>query len=120
MSTRLIQSAALVFTAVGILCAFLLTPVINQQRVERQLTYDVEAGDGANPAYALGASLGSFRGVLINVLWQRAEQLKTDGRFFESNNLAEYITTLQPRFPDAWDIQAWNMAYNISVKTKTL
>ncbi|MGB1125527.1 MAG: hypothetical protein ACPG4Q_10005 [Phycisphaeraceae bacterium] len=119
MSTRLIQSAALVFTAVGILCAFLLTPVINQQRVERQLTYDVEAGDGANPAYALGASLGSFRGVLINVLWQRAEQLKTDGRFFESNNLAEYITTLQPRFPDAWDIQAWNMAYNISVKTKT-
>lgn len=119
MSTRLIQLAALVLAALGILSAFLLTPVINQQRVDRQLTFDVEIGDGANPAYALGASLGSFRGVLINILWQRSEALKQEGKFFESNNLAEYITTLQPRFPDAWDIQAWNMAYNISVKTKT-
>lgn len=119
MPTRLIQLAALVLAAVGILAAFMLTPAINQQRVDRQLTYDVEVGDSSNPAYALGASLGSFRGVLINVLWQRSEALKQEGKFFESNNLAEYITTLQPRFPDAWDIQAWNMAYNISVKTKT-
>lgn len=119
MSTRLIQLAALVLAAAGILCAFMITPTINQQRVDRQLTYDVEVGDSSNPAYVLGASLGSFRGVLINVLWQRSEALKQEGKFFESNNLAEYITTLQPRFPDAWDIQAWNMAYNISVKTKT-
>jgi hypothetical protein len=119
MSNRLIQAAALVLTAVGILLAFLITPTINQQRVDRQLTYDLEVGSNANPAYTLGASLGSFRGVLINILWQRSEQLKTEEKYFESNNLAEYITTLQPRFPDAWDIQAWNMAYNISVKTKT-
>lgn len=119
MSTRLIQLVALILAAAGVLCSFMLTPTINQQRVDRQLTYDLEVGTGANPAYTLGASLGSFRGVLINVLWQRSEQLKQDGKFFESNNLAEYITTLQPRFPDAWDIQAWNMAYNISVKTKT-
>ena len=119
MSTRLIQLVALIITAIGIVFAFMITPVINQQRVERQLSYDVEIGDGANPAYALGASLGSFRGILINILWQRSEQLKQEGKFFESNNLAEYITTLQPRFPDAWDIQGWNMAYNISVKTKT-
>lgn len=119
MSTRLIQLVALVLAAAGLLAAFMMTPTINEQRVDRQLTYDVEVGDSSNPAYALGASLGSFRGVLINALWQRSEQLKTEGKFFESNNLAEYITTLQPRFPDAWDIQAWNMAYNISVKTKT-
>lgn len=119
MSTRLTQLVALVLAAAGILVAFLLTPTINQQRVDRQLTYDVEVGDSSNPAYTLGAAMGSFRGVLINFAWQRAEALKQEGRFFESNNLAEYITTLQPRFPDAWDIQAWNMAYNISVKTKT-
>ncbi|MEO0474379.1 MAG: hypothetical protein AAF085_00220 [Planctomycetota bacterium] len=119
MSTRLIQLTALILAATGVLFAFLLTPTINQQRIDRQLTYDLEAGTNSNAAYTLGASLGSFRGVLINVLWQRSEQLKQEGKFFESNNLAEYITTLQPRFPDAWDIQAWNMAYNISVKTKT-
>ena len=119
MSTRLIQLVALFIAAAGILFAFMISPTINQQRVDRQLTYDIEDGSSSNPAYMLGASLGSFRGVLINVLWQRSEQLKTEGKFFESNNLAEYITTLQPRFADAWDIQAWNMAYNISVKTKT-
>lgn len=119
MPTRLIQLVALIVAAAGILCAFMLSPTINQQRVDRQLTYDLEVGSNANPSYTLAASLGSFRGVLINILWQRSEQLKQDGKFFESNNLAEYITTLQPRFPDAWDIQAWNMAYNISVKTKT-
>ncbi|MBX2852777.1 MAG: hypothetical protein KTR15_13665 [Phycisphaeraceae bacterium] len=119
MSTRLIQLAALIITAAGILCAFMLSPVINQQRVDRQLTYDLEGGSSAHPSYTLAASLGSFRGVLINILWQRSEALKQEGKFFESNNLAEYITTLQPRFPDAWDIQAWNMAYNISVKCKT-
>ena len=119
MSTRLIQLAALILAAAGILCAFMLSPTINQQRVDRQLTYDLEVGSDANPSYTLAASLGSFRGVLINILWQRSEALKQEGKFFESNNLAQYITTLQPRFPDAWDIQAWNMAYNISVKTKT-
>lgn len=119
MPTRLIQLVALIVTAAGILCAFMLSPVINKQRVDRQLTYDIEVGSDANPSYTLAASLGSFRGVLINILWQRSEALKQEGKFFESNNLAQYITTLQPRFPDAWDIQAWNMAYNISVKTKT-
>jgi hypothetical protein len=119
MSTRVIQLVAFVLAAAGLLCAFLMTPTINQQRLDRQLTYDLEVGTAANPSYTLAASLGSFRGVLINILWQRSEALKQEGKFFESNNLAEYITTLQPRFPDAWDIQAWNMAYNISVKTKT-
>eukprot|EP00752_Nemacystus_decipiens_P016929 g15157.t1 len=119
MSTRLIQLVALVVTAVGVLCAFLMTPTINQQRVDRQLTYDVEVGDNTDPFYTMWAAAGSFRGVAINAAWQRAEALKQEGKFFESNNLAEWITTMQPRFPDAWDIQAWNMAYNISVKTKT-
>ncbi|MGB0768112.1 MAG: hypothetical protein ACPGYV_10415, partial [Phycisphaeraceae bacterium] len=119
MSTRLIQSAALLVVVVGITLAFFMTPVINQQRVDRQLTYDLEVGSNANPSYTLAAAMGSFRGIMINVAWQRSEALKQEGKFFESNNLAEWITTLQPRFPDAWDIQAWNMAYNISVKTKT-
>jgi len=119
MSNRLIQLAALFITAVALLGAFLLTPAINQQRVDRQLTYDLEVGNSTNPSYALWAAAGSFRGVAINVAWQRSEALKQDGKFFESNNLAEWITTMQPRFPDAWDIQAWNMAYNISVKCKT-
>jgi hypothetical protein len=41
--------------------------------------------------------------------------LKEEGQFFDARQLAEWITTLQPRFGDVWVFQAWNMAYNISV-----
>ncbi len=119
MHDRLIQIVALIVLAGGILGAFMLTPQINHQRVERGLTYDVEVGDDANAAYTLAASLGSFRGVAVNFMWQRAERLKQEGKYFEANNLAEMITTLQPRYPEAWNFHGWNMAYNISVKCKT-
>ncbi|MFN3167674.1 MAG: hypothetical protein ACE37H_11490 [Phycisphaeraceae bacterium] len=119
MPDRLTQLIALVLLAGGLVAAFMMTPAINQQRVDRQLTYDVEVGDSANPAYAFGEALGSFRGLFINVLWQRAEKLKQEGKYFEANNLAEMITTLQPRYPEAWNFHGWNMAYNISVKCKT-
>ena len=119
MTDRLIQSVALVVLVAGLGGAYLLTPTINQQRLERQLTYDMGTGDGSNPAYTFVASLGSFRGIAVNILWQRAEQLKQDNKFYEANKLAEFITTLQPRFPEAWNFHGWNMAYNISVKCKT-
>lgn len=119
MHDRLIQIVSILLLVLGVGGAFLMTPSINEQRVERQLTYDVEVGDNANPIYTLVASLGSFRGLAINIMWQRSEELKNDGEFFESNRLAETITTLQPRYPEAWNFQGWNMAYNISVKCKT-
>jgi len=45
----------------------------------------------------------------------RADRLKEAGQFFDARQLAEWITTLQPRFGEVWVFQAWNMAYNISV-----
>jgi len=119
MHDRLIQFVALLVLILGLGGSFALTPTINQQRVDRQLTYAVDLGEDASPQYTLVAALGSFRGVAINILWQRSEALKQEEKFFEANNLAEMITTLQPRFPEAWNFQAWNMAYNISVKCKT-
>lgn len=119
MRDRLIQLIALIVLATGVLFAFMLTPTINDQRVQRQLTYDVRVGDDTNPMYTTAEVMGSFRGILINVMWQRSEALKREGKFFEANHLAEQITTLQPRYPEAWNFQAWNMAYNISVKCKT-
>ncbi|MHC4553585.1 MAG: hypothetical protein ACYSUT_12605, partial [Planctomycetota bacterium] len=43
------------------------------------------------------------------------DTLKEEGKFFDAKQLAEWITTLQPRFAAVWDFHAWNMAYNISV-----
>jgi hypothetical protein len=42
--------------------------------------------------------------------------LQDEDKFFEQVQLADWITKLEPRFVQVWLVQAWNMAYNISVK----
>lgn len=72
--------------------------------------------ENAPPSLAFTTvAMGAFRGLVVDILWMRADRLKQEGQFFDAKQLAEWITTLQPRFPDVWDFQAWNMAYNISV-----
>lgn len=119
MNDRLIQLIALAVLVAGLVATLMLTPNINRQRIDRQLTYDTAAGDAGNPQYALLASTGSFRGIMVNILWYRIEELKNDGKFAEANTLARTIVSLQPRFPGAWEFMAWNMAYNISVQCNT-
>ena len=59
--------------------------------------------------------MGAFRGLVVDILWMRADKLKEEGQFFDARQLAEWITKLQPRFAAVWEFHAWNMAYNISV-----
>lgn len=61
-------------------------------------------------------ALGGFRGLIANALWIRANDLQMDGKYFEMVQLADWITKLEPTFVQVWIVQAWNMAYNISVK----
>ncbi len=61
-------------------------------------------------------ALGSFRGLIANALWMRASDLQDEGKYFEMVQLADWITKLEPTFAQVWLVQAWNMAYNISVK----
>ena len=63
-------------------------------------------------------ALGGFRGLISNFLWIRANDLQQDDKFFEAAQLANWITDLEPHFTQVWLFQAWNMAYNISVKFK--
>ncbi|MBO5922898.1 MAG: hypothetical protein J6Q81_00155 [Lentisphaeria bacterium] len=60
-------------------------------------------------------ALGSFRGVIADLLWLRAASLQQDKNYFEMVQLASWITKLQPRFAGATAYLAWNMAYNLSV-----
>jgi hypothetical protein len=88
---------------------------INAQRSEMKLTMN-EPLENAPPSLAFATvALGAFRGLIVDVLWLRADQLKDEGKFFDAKQLAEWITLLQPRFASVWDFQSWNMAYNISV-----
>jgi hypothetical protein len=72
--------------------------------------------ENAPPSLAFATvAMGAFRGLVVDVLWMRADKLKEEGQFFDAKQLAEWITMLQPRFATVWDFHAWNMAYNISV-----
>jgi DNA helicase-2/ATP-dependent DNA helicase PcrA len=88
---------------------------INTQRKEMKLISN-EPLANAPPSLAFATvTLGAFRGLIVDILWLRADRLKEQGQFFDAKQLAEWITVLQPRFSAVWEFQAWNMAYNISV-----
>lgn len=84
-----------------------------------RLTYTDRAEEGQPPEVSLGIAMGAFRGIFVNFLWIRANDMKEAGKFYEAMQLATAITKLQPRFPRVWVFHAWNMAYNISVTTQT-
>jgi len=72
--------------------------------------------ENAPPSLAFATvAMGAFRGLVVDILWMRADKLKEEGQFFDARQLAEWITKLQPRFAAVWEFHAWNMAYNISV-----
>ncbi|MHC4721928.1 MAG: hypothetical protein ACYS6I_04375 [Planctomycetota bacterium] len=71
--------------------------------------------ENAPPSLAFATvAMGAFRGIVVDILWMRADKLKEQGQFFDAKQLAEWISILQPRFAAVWDVLAWNMAYNIS------
>lgn len=84
-----------------------------------ELGYGNTASESDPPEVAAGIAMGAFRGLFVNFLWMRANDLKQEGKFHESVELARAITKLQPRFPRVWAFHAWNLAYNISVATQT-
>jgi hypothetical protein len=88
---------------------------INSQRQQMKLIVN-EPLENAPPSLAFATvAMGAFRGLLVDILWLRADSLKDKGEFFDAKQVADWITTLQPRFASVWEFHAWNMAYNISV-----
>ena len=117
---RITQILALLFSVVCMIGAGLLVPKINAQRADLQVETGLRIGEGLPPQIVLATTaLGSFRGLFVDILWHRANKLKEEGKFQEASTLSQWITTLQPRFPQVWAFHAWNMAYNISVATHT-
>jgi len=91
---------------------------LNRDRIQLGLTIG-EPLQNAPPLLAFTTvALGGFRGLISNMLWIRANDLQLDDKYFEAAQLADWITDLEPHFAQVWNFQAWNMAYNISVKFK--
>ena len=105
---------ALCLASSGVL-AVAMTGVAGRAR----MTYTDRAEQGQPWEVSAGIAMGAFRGVFVNFLWLRANEMKEAGKFYEAIGLADAITRLQPRFPRVWVFHAWNMSYNISVATQT-
>ena len=59
-------------------------------------------------------ALGPMKGLLADIIWWRAERMLENKEFFESLQLAEWLTALQPTYESVWEYQGFNLAFNIS------
>lgn len=115
-NSRTKKWAAVGLAVVLVSAGGLLLRLLNRERAELGLT-DREPLQNAPPVLALTTQvLGGFRGLIANALWIRATDMQDEGKYFEMVQLADWITKLEPHFVQVWLVQAWNMAYNISVK----
>ena len=118
MSPRLRKLLLVWLAAVLLVGVSFLEQSLDRDRDRLDLTH-VEHLENAPPALAFTTiALGGFRGIISNMLWMRASDLQDEDKFFEMAQLADWITKLEPHFVHVWLVQAWNMAYNISVKFK--
>ena len=118
MNPKLYKYLLVGIVILSILGSSLMQNALVGQRHELGLDRYTEL-KGAPPVLALTTvALGGFRGLISNALWIRASDLQENDKFFEMVQLADWITKLEPHFTQVWLVQAWNMAYNISVKFK--
>ncbi len=118
MNSRLKKIILVVLAVVMLVVSSRVQVSLNQDRSKLDLTR-VEPLENAPPVLAFTTvALGGFRGLISNILWIRANDLQEQDKFFEMAQLADWITKLEPHFVQVWLVQAWNMAYNISVKFK--
>src|SRR5256885_2980279 len=118
MNLRLKKVLLLSLAAVLLVGVSGLQRSLNRDRERLGLTR-IQPLENAPPVLAFTTvALGGFRGLISNALWIRASDLQDEDKFFEMAQLADWITKLEPHFVQVWLVQAWNMAYNISVKFK--
>ena len=116
MSSRLKKALLLLLALLLLVGVFFLQGSLNRDRDQLGLTR-VQPLENAPPVLAFTTvALGGFRGLISNLLWIRAMDLQDQDKFFEMAQLADWITKLEPHYVQVWLVQAWNMAYNISVK----
>src|ERR1051325_7036491 len=116
LSGKIYRVGLLVTIAVLLCLASFTQGRLNRTRDQLGLTR-LTALENAPPVLAFTTvALGGFRGLIANLLWLRATDLQEQDKYFEMVQLADWITKLQPHFVTVWVHQAWNMAYNISIK----
>ena len=115
MTAKLRKQAMMAMTGVLLAASGMMVEPLQRSQVDYDLTHEPVKGIGPGMVLATTA-LGAFRGIIVDVVWIRMENLKQEGKFFELVQLADLACKLAPRFPAVWDLNAWNLAWNVSVQ----
>jgi hypothetical protein len=118
MNARIKQFVLLLLAAALLFTSGRVQNSLNRDRAVLGLTISGPLQDAPPLLAFTTVALGGLRGLISNYLWIRANDLQQDDKFFEAAQLADWITDLEPHFSQVWSFQAWNMAWNISVKFK--
>lgn len=120
MRPRIVRWIAMVAAAGLLYASSLMVPQINEGRKTLNMIGSGNPLENAPPDFAFAVqAFGAFRSLMVNLAFNRAEEYKRLGRYYDAMELARWICRLQPRLPAVWQFQAWNMAWNISVTTFT-
>lgn len=119
MRDRPLQLIAATLALVAAIGGGLLLDPILKTSDKASLRYTDLSVEGAPPIVAIGAAVGALRGLIVDYLWIRLQQMRQDGHYYDAQRLADLITKLQPRFGEVWAFHGHNLAYNLSVMTAT-
>jgi hypothetical protein len=119
MRARAVQLLCVTAAAGAFALAGSMLPRITAASDRAQLRYTNVSIEGAPPIVAVGAAVGALRGLVVDYLWIRLQQMRQEGLYYDANRLAGLITKLQPRFAEVWAFHGHNLAYNLSVAMNT-
>lgn len=68
----------------------------------------------------IGAILGGFRSIAVDLMWMKCDDYWESGRWFRMLPLARSITRLEPSFVEVWYLTGWQLAYNMSVEAQSI
>lgn len=117
---RLVQFVWLALAAGLLIGAALMHGTLNAQGEKLGMVAPGDVVGRNHPELTLLNWLpGGLRAPLVTYWWITSAELKQQGRYHDALQRAQWICALQPKFPAVWAVQAWNMAWNISVETHT-
>ena len=92
---------------------------LDSQVAEHNLRFTGQIKNAPPVVVFTTVALGSFRGLVADLLWLRAGALQEKGNYFEMVQLARWITDLQPTFSGATAYLAWSTTRRIRSCTRS-
>ncbi|HMD54938.1 MAG TPA: hypothetical protein VKJ65_10350, partial [Phycisphaerae bacterium] len=108
------QLICMALIVIFLLCIFVIQPFIDSQRAGLVVSNDKNMGSLFLTFPRL--TLGGFRGILVTVLWETAENDKNNRNWVPLESDYNAIAMLEPYFSSDYIFNGWNLSYNLSAQ----